>query len=134
MKLVTGILCATVALTVTGIIRAQVPPVGVPDQTALLQSSDPHLAANKKLVFDMWRTIIQGAHVELAPKYFTEGYIQHNPNVATGRDAMVEFMKSTRPVKDIEPTIHFPVVAIMAEGDKVLVASVTYSADPTAPG
>jgi len=134
MKLVTGILCATVALTVTGIIRAQVPPVGVPDQTALLQSSDPHLAANKKLVFDMWRTIIQGAHVELAPKYFTEGYIQHNPNVATGRDAMVQYMKSTRPVKPIDPTITFPVVAIMAEGDKVLVATVSYSPDPEHPG
>ena len=134
MKLVTGILCAAVALTVTGIVRAQVPPVGVPDQTALLQSSDPHLAANKKLVFDMWRTIIQGAHVELAPKYFTEGYIQHNPNVATGRDAMVQYMKSTRPVKPIDPTITFPVVAIMAEGDKVLVATVSYSPDPEHPG
>ncbi len=134
MKLVTSILCATVALTVTGSVVAQAPPVGVPDQTALLQSSDPQLAANKKLVFDMWRTIIQGAHVELAPKYFTEGYIQHNPNVATGRDAMVQYMKSTRPVKPIDPTITFPVVAIMAEGDKVLVATVSYSPDPEHPG
>lgn len=134
MKLMTGILSAAIALTVTGIVVAQVPPVGVPDQTALLHSSDPQLAANKKLVFDMWRTIIQGAHVELAPKYFTEGYIQHNPNVATGRDAMVQYMKSTRPVKPIDPTITFPVVAIMAEGDKVLVATVSYSPDPEHPG
>ena len=114
--------------------HAQVPPTAAPDQAALLQSPDPKLAAHKKLVFDMWRAIIQGAHVELAPKYFTKDYIQHNPNVATGRDAMVEFMKSTRPVKPIEPTIHFPVIAIMAEGDKVLVASVTYNADPENPG
>jgi predicted SnoaL-like aldol condensation-catalyzing enzyme len=113
---------------------AQVPPTPAPDQAALLQSSDPKLAANKKLVFDMWRAIIQGAHTELAPKYFTEGYIQHNPNVATGRDAMVAFMKSTRPVKPIEPTIHFPVIAIMAEGDLVMVATVSYSPDPESPG
>jgi predicted SnoaL-like aldol condensation-catalyzing enzyme len=134
MKTMTRFFCGAAALACVGMGFAGVAPVAAPDQAALLQSSDPQLAANKKLVFDMWRAIIQGAHVELAPKYFTKSYIQHNPNVATGRDAMVEFMKSTRPVKDIEPTIHFPVVAIMAEGDKVLVASVTYAADPTAPG
>ena len=114
--------------------HAQVPPTAAPDQAALLKSSDPKLAANKKLVFDMWRAIVQGAHTELAPKYFTEGYIQHNPNVATGRDAMVAFMKKTRPVKPIEPTIHFPVIAIMAEGDLVMLATVSYSPDPQSPG
>jgi predicted SnoaL-like aldol condensation-catalyzing enzyme len=112
----------------------QVPPTAAPDQAALLQSKDPKLAANKKLVFDMWRAIIQGAHTELAPKYFTEGYIQHNPNVATGRDAMVAYMKQTRPVKPIEPNIHFPVIAIMAEGDLVMLATVSYSPDPENPG
>jgi predicted SnoaL-like aldol condensation-catalyzing enzyme len=101
---------------------------------ALLQSKDPKLAANKKLVFDMWRAIIQGAHVELAPKYFTEGYIQHNPNVATGRDAMVAYMKSTRPVKEIEPKMTFPVISIMAEGDLVMVATVSNTDDPEKPG
>ena len=47
---------------------------------------------------------------------------------------MVQYMKSTRPVRPIAPTITFPVIAIMAEGDKVLIATVTYSPDPTAPG
>ena len=114
--------------------HAQVPPVAAPDQAALLKSNDPKLAANKKLVFDAWRAIVQGAHTELAAQYFTEGYIQHNPNVATGRDAMVDFMKKTRPVKPIEPTIHFPVIAIMAEGDLVMLATVSYSPDPEKPG
>src|ERR1700753_175304 len=113
---------------------AQVPPTAAPDQAALLKSQDPKLAANKKLVFDMWRAIIQGAHTELAPQYFTKEYIQHNPNVATVRDAMVQYMKSTRPVRPIDPTITFPVIAIMAEGDKVLVATVSYSPDPEKPG
>ena len=134
MKLVTGCVCGAIALTFVGTGIAQVPPTGAPDQAALLHSNDPKLAANKKLVFDMWRAIIQGAHTELAPKYFTKDYIQHNPNVATGRDAMVAYMKSTRPVRPIDPTITFPVIAIMAEGDKVLVATVSYSPDPTAPG
>src|SRR5579863_5443433 len=99
-----------------GVAHAQVPPTAAPDQAALLKSADPQLAANKKLVFDMWRAIIQGAHTELAPKYFTESYIQHNPNVATGRDAMVAYMRQTRPVRPIQPKITFPVIAIMAEG------------------
>jgi len=113
---------------------AGIPPVAAPDQAALLHSDDPKLAANKKLVFDMWRAIIQGAHTELAPRYFTESYIQHNPNVATGRDAMVAYMKSTRPVRPIQPTITFPVIAIMAEGDLVTVATVSYQPDPENPG
>jgi predicted SnoaL-like aldol condensation-catalyzing enzyme len=134
MNLLTRFAYGTIALTCVGTGLAQVPPTAAPDQAALLQSSDPQLAANKKLVFDMWRAIIQGAHTELAPTYFTPDYIQHNPNVATGRDAMVQYMKSTRPVRPIDPTITFPVIAIMAEGDKVLVATVTYSPDPEHPG
>ncbi len=126
--------CGILLAAAVGTVHAQVAPTAAPDQAALLKSEDPKLAANKKLVFDMWRAIIQGAHTELAPQYFTEGYIQHNPNVATGRDAMVAFMKGTRPVRPIEPTIHFPVIAIMAEGDLVMVATVSYSPDPENPG
>ncbi|MGH8328379.1 MAG: nuclear transport factor 2 family protein, partial [Steroidobacteraceae bacterium] len=85
------------------------PPQAAPDQAALLHSPDPRLAANKRLVFDMWRAIIQAGHTELAPQYFTLDYIQHNPNVASGRDALVEYMRATRPVRPIEPRITFPV-------------------------
>jgi predicted SnoaL-like aldol condensation-catalyzing enzyme len=113
---------------------AGIPPTAAPDQAALLHSDDPKLAANKKLVFDMWRAIIQGAHTELAPQYFTESYIQHNPNVATGRDAMVAYMRQTRPVRPIQPKITFPVITIMAEGDLVMVATVSHQDDPENPG
>ena len=123
-----------ITLACAGAVYAQVPPTAAPDQAALLQSPDPKLAANKKLVFDMWRAIIQGAHTELAPQYFTESYIQHNPNVATGRDAMVTYMKATRPVRPIDPTITFPVISIMAEGDLVMIATVSSFPDPTKAG
>ena len=72
--------------------------------------------------------------MEEAEKMFTEGYIQHNPNVLSGRKAMVEFMKNSRPRKDIEPEIHFPVISLMAEGDLVMLATVSYLPDPEAPG
>jgi hypothetical protein len=72
MKIITPFVCGAIALTYVGAGMAQVPPTAAPDQAALLQAKDPKLAANKKLVFDMWRAIIQGAHTELAPKYFTK--------------------------------------------------------------
>jgi predicted SnoaL-like aldol condensation-catalyzing enzyme len=134
MRLHTQIICLGIAATfATGAI-AQAPPYVAPDQMALLKSSDPKLAANKKLVFDMWRTIIQGAHVEEAEKYFTPTYIQHNPNVASGRDALVTYMKNSRPRREIQPNITFPVITIMAEGDLVMLATVSYDDDPARPG
>jgi len=142
MRVSTRILCSAIAgvafvsaaQTVAPPEASGVPPVAAPDQAALLKSTDPKLAANKKLVFDMWRAIIQAGHADMAPQYFKESYIQHNPNVATGRDAMVAYMKQTRPVKAIVPTMTFPVIAIMAEGDLVMVATVSCTADPRRPG
>jgi predicted SnoaL-like aldol condensation-catalyzing enzyme len=125
--LLAGLFLATTA-------HAQVPPKPAPDQMALLKASDPKLAANKKLVFDMYRAIIQAGRTDLAADYFTEDYIQHNPNVATGRDALVAYIKKTRPVTPMEARITFPVISIMAEGDMVMVAVVTYEPDPETPG
>src|SRR5207344_3311358 len=98
-----NLICVGIALAISLGAVAQAPPYVAPDQMALLKSSDPKLAANKKLVFDMWRSIIQGAHVEEAEKYFTPTYIQHNPNVASGRDNLVTYMKNSRPRRDIQP-------------------------------
>jgi len=108
--------------------------VGVKDQQALLKSSDPKLAANKKLVYDMYRAIVQAGRYEQAEKFFTREYIQHNPNVASGRDALVTFIKNSRPQREIQPTMTFPLISIVAEGDMVMVATVTYEDDPEKPG
>src|SRR5262245_58931781 len=125
--------CAA-AILWAGVVHAQVPPTAAPDQATLLKAADPKLAANKKLVFDMYRAIIQAGRTDLAPQYFTPDYIQHNPNVATGLNALAAYIKRTRPVRPIEPNITFPVIAIMAEGDLVTVAVVSYAPDPANPG
>ncbi|HTT02458.1 MAG TPA: nuclear transport factor 2 family protein [Steroidobacteraceae bacterium] len=122
--------CAALVTLVSSTLQSQVPPTGVADQAAQLQSADAKLAANKRLVYDMWRAIIQGGHTELAAKYFTAGYIQHNPNVASGRDALVKFMRESRPLRPIQPSITFPLVAMLAERDLVVVATVSYAPDP----
>ena len=92
-------------------------------QEALLVSPDPRLAANKRLVYDMYREIVQGGHAELVTKYFTPEYIQHNPNVASGRDALAAFLRGSRPARPIEPTIKLPLLNIIAERDYVLVVN-----------
>ena len=93
------------------------------DQQALLASPDPALAANKKLVYDMYRAIVQGGHAEMVERFFTPEYRQHNPNVASGRDKLVDFIKGSRPQRPIEPTVVLPILDIIAEKNIVMVMS-----------
>lgn len=123
------LLCLAFALLGSMALQAQEPPVGVKDQLALLKSHDPKLAANKKLVFDMYRTVIQAGRTANADQFFTPGYIQHNPNVVSGRDALVKYIKQTRPEREIKPTLDFPVISITAEGDMVVIAIVSWQDD-----
>lgn len=133
MKFTNLLACVLVAGAI-GAIHAQEPPVGVKDQKALLRSSDPKLAANKKLVYDMYRTIVQAGRYEQAEKFFTKEYIQHNPNVASGRDALVTYIRNSRPQREIPDEMSFPVISIIAEGDMVMVATLTYEPEPDKPG
>jgi hypothetical protein len=66
-------------------------------QAALLASPDPVLASNKKLVYDMYREVLLGGRADLVDRYFTVEYLQHNPNVASGRDALARFIRGHGP-------------------------------------
>lgn len=90
------------------------------DQQRLLESPDPQVAANKKLVYDMYRTVLQGGHYETVEQFFTPGYIQHNPNVASGRDRLADFIKGSRPQRPIEDKLVLPLVSIIGERDMVV--------------
>jgi predicted SnoaL-like aldol condensation-catalyzing enzyme len=110
--------------------HAQLPVQPAANQEALLASADPALAANKKLVFDFWREILEGGHLELTDKYLAEGYIQHNPNVPTGRAAFVDFFKRFAKPRDIQPRIAAPLVSVVAERDLVILSFVQPTKDP----
>ncbi len=111
-------------------IFAQLPVKPLASQEELLKSSNETLAKNKKLVYDMWREFLEGGHLEVAEKYFDENYMQHNPNAATGRKAVVDFFaKFTKP-QPISNTIKASVVAIVAEGDLVMISFVRELPDP----
>jgi len=106
----------------------QVPVEVHPNQLELLESDDPKLAGNKRLVFDFWREVFQARNMELAPEYIDEDYIQHNPTVPTGRQAFMDFFGQfeQRPVK---PTID-NLVSIVAEKDLVVLAFKRELPDP----
>ncbi len=79
----------------------------------MLASSDPRLAANKRLVYNFWREVFEAGHMDLAEKYMAEGYIQHNPNVPTGRAAFVDFFSRNVALQPIESRIQAPLVTIL---------------------
>lgn len=88
-------------------------------QYAQLANPDPVLFANKRLAFDLWRNIPEGGREELAALYLDPGYIQHNPNAATGREGFIAYM-ARRPDSNVESTLETPLVAMVAEGDLVV--------------
>jgi predicted SnoaL-like aldol condensation-catalyzing enzyme len=90
-------------------------------QAAVLASTDPVLAANKRVVYDMYREVLQAGRVDRIPLYFGDVYFQHNPNVPFGVEALAKFVKGSRPVREVQPTITLPLVAMVAEGDFVMV-------------
>jgi predicted SnoaL-like aldol condensation-catalyzing enzyme len=112
--------------------RAQLPVTTHPNQQALIQSDNPQLAANKKLVFDFWREVFQARDMSLAPRYMAEDYLQHNPMVPTGRKAFTDFF-GRFPRQAVRPEID-DLVTIVAEGDLVVLAFRRELPDPKAAG
>ena len=117
---------AIVSLAITTLARGAEPVVAAsPEaQRAMLASSDPQLAANKKLVWDMWRTFLQGGDINSADKYLAPEYHQHNPNADTGLEGVKAYFRAANrqatPPKDTIDGL----VAITAERDLVTIARV----------
>jgi len=92
-----------------------------PDPLAALASPDATLAANKRLVFDLWRTVVNAGQVEKADDLLAEGYIQHSPVLRTGRKAFKEIF-SVIPRKEIPQLVTPPLVSSIAEGNLVVMS------------
>jgi len=128
--LIAAIASATIAAASAGPASAQetltmsVPPVVSNNHQALLASDDPKLAANKRLVYDMYRIVLQAGLHGRAHEFVAEDYIQHNPNAAQGLDGLVDYVRSTRPEREIKDTLDLPLIHLMAEGDYVMTAFV----------
>lgn len=102
-------------------------------QKTMLYSNDPQLVKNKKIVYDFWRSVLEGGHLELAPQYMLETYIQHNPNVPTGRQGFLDFFGKFAKARPIVDTIQGPLIAIVAEQDRVILSFKAVFPDPKDP-
>ena len=100
------------------------PPKVASDHAALLASPDPRLAANKRLVYDMYRIVLQAGLWRRAGEFIAEGYIQHNPMAGQGLAGVQEYIRNTRPERPIEDKLELPLIHLMAEGDYVTTAFV----------
>lgn len=111
------------ALAVSGSVKAQVNVVGVPNADALFHSIDPKLDANKQAAYHIVKDLLEAGHWELADRYLTERYIQHNPLAQSGRAGVIEFFTKVLKVqaKPIPERMTTPIVAVVAEGDYVVV-------------
>ncbi|SHO54694.1 nuclear transport factor 2 family protein [Vibrio quintilis] len=95
-------------------------PVNVSENhQALLRSRDHQLAANKRLVYDMWRTLVDAHDVRAARKYLGRDYIQHNPVIASGRSATLSFFSALGQPQPVLPRVKAELIAIVAEKDLV---------------
>ena len=112
---------------------AQVAPTENPDQVSMLKDANPHLARNKKFVFDFWRIVYEGRHLDQAPKYMDEGYIQHNPNVTSGRAAFVALFTKVGPPRCPSERMKIHVINIVADGPYVMVSTVRKMRDTKDP-
>ena len=88
--------CATLAVPLEASAQVPVTALSPEQQLEALKDADPKEAANKKLVYDFWREVFVGRDMTKAETYMAESYIQHNPNVPTGRAPFVAFF-GTRP-------------------------------------
>jgi predicted SnoaL-like aldol condensation-catalyzing enzyme len=101
-------------------VLSQEPVKGVANPEALFADRDAKLNTNKQTALHIMKDLLQCNHWNEAGKWLTAQYIQHNPNVASGRDAVVGFFGS-RPKTPTCDKLNAPVVAVLADRDLVTV-------------
>lgn len=132
-KIKSSIIPILLAISAHAMAQDAVTPANNPE--SLFTSKDTKLHKNKQVVYHIVKDLLEANHWELADKYITERYIQHNPNAANGRAAVVKFFTEVLHVKPtpIPAKIKSQVVSVVAEGDLVTVAFVREQKDPKDP-
>ena len=71
----------------------------------LAQSGAAQEEKNTQMALNWWREVVAFGHVELAPKYMADDYIEHNPNIGDNRAAFVAYFGKTpaRPIQAVLP-------------------------------
>jgi predicted SnoaL-like aldol condensation-catalyzing enzyme len=127
---------AALMLSLGGIVHAQTPVTGVADAEALFHSKNPRQEKNKQAAYHIMKELLEANHWDMADQWLTERYIQHNPQAANGRDAVVKFFTQVlkRQPTAIPDKLGTPIVSVVAEGNYVIVTqprTMKDSKDPT---
>ncbi|WP_174273541.1 nuclear transport factor 2 family protein [Sphingomonas bacterium] len=124
MRLLITLAAMSASVLASGAASAQVPVTGAANPEALFTSRDPKLNRNKQAALGIVRDLLEAGHWEMADRYLTERYIQHNPLAASGRQGVVDFFTKVMKVqpKPIPSRMKTEIVSVVAEGDYVIVA------------
>jgi predicted SnoaL-like aldol condensation-catalyzing enzyme len=137
MKLTRSLLIGLLTVAASASLFAQaVPVVGVEDPTSLFKDKDPILNKNKQAAMHIVIDCLAYGHWNEADKWLTERYIQHNPGFSSTRAVVVNaFSKAApRPIPANPKDWSTKIVAVVAEGDIVIVANRAERPDPRNPG
>ncbi len=131
----TATLAGLVLLTAPGLprsARAQEPVVGAANPDALFHSPNPRLDANMQVVYHIEKDLLEANHWELASRYLSARYLQHNPNVISGLAPVVHYFTQVLKLqpRPIPAKLGIAVVSVVAQGDLVIVATPRVSKDP----
>jgi predicted SnoaL-like aldol condensation-catalyzing enzyme len=119
MKVLNVKLLAGALVLAAGVAPAMAESINPPTkpQTAPMTASEKK---NLDMVLTWWREVIQAHHLDMAEKYQAEDYIQHNPNIATGRAAFLKFFGTLgAPVNPMPTKLSPEPVVRGAKGDFV---------------
>jgi predicted SnoaL-like aldol condensation-catalyzing enzyme len=112
---------------------AQEPVVAAADPEALFTDTDPVLHANKQVVLHILRELLQCNEWDQADKWLTERYLQHNPNVTSGRDNVIRYF-GPPPKAASCGKLTMPIVTVLTSGNIVGVVFRMEYDDPRKPG
>lgn len=97
-------------------------------------SEEQRLNANKELARRFMELVVNPETAHLAREFLTDDYLQHNPNLPDGPDAIVNFaaMDEGKDAKELM-TVAGP-ARFIAEGDLVVMMQPLARPDPLHPG
>lgn len=92
------------------------------------------LEDNKNKVRELMRLLIDPATARQAEQLMTPSYIQHNPNIASGREAIIQFTQTEAAQRARENMVPAGEPFLMAEGDYVVMMLPRRVPHPHKPG
>ena len=92
------------------------------------------LEDNKKKIRELMRLLIDPATARQAERLMTPSYIQHNPNIASGREAISQFTQTEAAQRARENMVPAGEPFLMAEGDYVVMMLPRRVPHPHKPG